>query len=80
LAENSRTSGQYNKGFKVALDKHMSKKESTKKKSKNKASRIKHQTCYTCRDKCQLSKDCTKTQTFRHKVVNANIPHFVTQK
>jgi hypothetical protein len=29
-AENFRTSGQCNKGFKVALDKYMSKNESTK--------------------------------------------------
>jgi hypothetical protein len=68
-AENSRTSRQCNKGFKVALDKYMSKNESTKRQSKNKASRIKHQTCYTCRDKCHLSKDCSKTQYFIHKVV-----------
>jgi hypothetical protein len=60
-AENFRTSGQCNKGFKVALDKYMSKNESTKRQSKNKASRIKHQTCYTCRDKGHLSKDCPKT-------------------
>jgi hypothetical protein len=59
----------------VALDKHMSKNESTKKKSKNRASRIKHQTCYTCCDKCYFSKDCPKTQTFILKDVNANIPH-----
>jgi hypothetical protein len=59
----------------VALNKHMSKNESTKKKSKNKASRIKYQTCYTCRDKGHLSKDCPKTQTFILKVLNANIPH-----
>jgi hypothetical protein len=59
----------------VTLDKHLSKNESTKKQSMNKASRVKHQTCYTCRDKCHLSKDCPKTQTFIHKVVNDNIPH-----
>jgi hypothetical protein len=59
----------------VALAKHMSKNESTKKKSKNKASRIKHQTCYTCHDKGHLSKECPKTQTFILKDVNANIPH-----
>jgi hypothetical protein len=59
----------------VALDKHMSKNESTKRESKNKASKIKHQTCYTCRDKCHLSKDCPKTQSFIHKIVKANISH-----
>jgi hypothetical protein len=59
----------------VALDKHLSKNESTKSQSKNKASRVKHQTCYTCRDKGHLSKNCPKTQTFIHKVVNDNIPH-----
>jgi hypothetical protein len=59
----------------VALEKYMSKNESTKRKSKNKASRIKHQTCYTCRDKGHLSKDCPQTQTFIHKIVNDNIPH-----
>jgi hypothetical protein len=59
----------------VALDKHMSKNESTKRKFKDKASRIKHQTCYTCRDKGHLHKDCPKTQTFIHRVVNENIPH-----
>jgi hypothetical protein len=58
----------------VALDKHMSKKESTKKKSKDRASRIKHQTFYTCHDKGHLSKDCRKTQTFIHKVANDSIP------
>jgi hypothetical protein len=74
-AENFRTSGQCNKGFKVALDKHMSKNKSSKRQSKDKASRIKHQTCYTCHDKGHLSKDCSKTQTFIHKVVNVNIPY-----
>jgi hypothetical protein len=80
LAENSRTSGQCNKGFKVALDKHMRKNESTKRQSKNKASRIKHQTCYTCRNKGHLSNDCPKTQSFIHKVVKANISHWVPKK
>jgi hypothetical protein len=75
LTENFRTSGQCNKGFKVALDKHMSKNKSTKRQSKDKTSRIKHQICYTCRDKDHLSKDCPKTQTFINKVVNDNIPH-----
>jgi hypothetical protein len=59
----------------VALDKYMGKNESTKRQSKNKASRIKHQTCYTCRDKGHLSKDCPKTQTFIYKIVNDNISH-----
>jgi hypothetical protein len=59
----------------VTLGKHMSKNESTKRQSKNKANRIKHQTCYTCRDKGHLSKDCPKTQSFIHKVVNANISY-----
>jgi hypothetical protein len=75
LAENSRISRQCNKGFKMALNKHMSKNRSSKRKSKDKASRIKHQTCYTCCDKGHLIKDCPKTQTFIHKVVNDNIPH-----
>jgi hypothetical protein len=75
LAENFRTSGQCNKGFKVALDNYMSKIESTKRQFKNKASRIKHQTCYACRDKGHLSKDCHKTQTSIHKIVNDNITH-----
>jgi hypothetical protein len=74
-AENFRTSGQCNKGFKVALDKYMGKNESSKRQFKNKASRIKHQICYTCRDKGHLSKDCPKTQTFIHKIVNDNITH-----
>jgi hypothetical protein len=74
LTENSRTSGQCNKGFKVILDKNMSKNESTKRKSKDKESRIKHQTCYTCCGKCHLSKDYPRTQTFIHTVVN-NISH-----
>jgi hypothetical protein len=59
----------------VALDKYIGKNESTKRQSKNKVSRIKHQTCYTCRDKGHLSKDCSKTQTLIHKVVNNSIPH-----
>jgi hypothetical protein len=49
----------------------MSKNKSTKGQSKNKASRIKHQICYTC----HLSKDCPKTQIVIHKVVKANISH-----
>jgi hypothetical protein len=73
LTENFRTSGLCNKGFKVALDKYMGKNESTKRQYKNKASRIKHQICYTCRDKGHLSNDCPKTQTFIHKIVNDNI-------
>jgi hypothetical protein len=74
-AENSRTFGQYNKGFKMTLERYMSKNESTKKQSKGKASRIKYQICYTCRDKGHLSKDCPKTQTLIHKVVNNDISH-----
>jgi hypothetical protein len=73
--ENFRTSRQYNKGFKVAVDKHMSKNKSTKRQFKKKASRIKHQICYTCRDKDHLSKDYPKTQTFIHMVVNNNLSH-----
>jgi hypothetical protein len=53
----------------------MSKIEITKRQSKNKATRIKHQTCYTCRDKGHLSKDYPKTQIFIHKIVNDNITH-----
>jgi hypothetical protein len=75
LAKNFRTSGQCNKGFKLALDKHISKNESTKRQSNNKASRIKHQTCYICCDKSHLSMDCPKTQSFINKVVKANISH-----
>jgi hypothetical protein len=78
--EDFRTSGQCNKGFKATLDKHMIKNESTKIQSKNKASRIKDQTCYTCHDKGHLSKDCPKTQTFIHKVVNDNMPHVGPKK
>jgi hypothetical protein len=52
----------------------ISKNKSTKGQSKDKASRIKHQTCYTYHDKGHLSKDYPKTQTFIHKVVNDNIP------
>jgi hypothetical protein len=75
LAENFRTSGQCNKGFKVALNKYMRKNESAKMHSKDKASRIKHQICYTCRYKGYLSKNYPKTQTFIHKVVKVNISH-----
>jgi hypothetical protein len=74
-AENSITSGQCNKNFKAALDKHMSKNESTKRQYKDKASRLKYQTCYTCCDKGHLIKDCPKTQTFIRKVDNNNISH-----
>jgi hypothetical protein len=73
--ENFRTSGQCNKGFKVALSKYMGKNESTKMQSKNEASRIKRQICYTCRDKDHLSKDYPKTQTFIHKLVKVNLSH-----
>jgi hypothetical protein len=75
LVENFRTSVQCNKGFKVVVNKHMSKNKSTKKQSKNKSSRIKHQICYTCHDKGYLSKDCPKTQTFIPKVVNNYLSH-----
>jgi hypothetical protein len=71
--ENFRTSEQCNKGFKVALERYMIKNKSTKRQSKDKASRIKHQTCYTCHGKGHLSEDCPKTQTFIHKVVNDDI-------
>jgi uncharacterized protein with gpF-like domain len=73
--KNFRTSRQCNKCFKVALNKYMSKNESNKRQFKNKASRIKHQSCYTCRDKDHLSKDYRKTQSFIHKVFKANISH-----
>jgi hypothetical protein len=73
--ENFRTSGQCNKGFKVALKKHMRKNESAKRHSKEKESRIKHQICYTYRDKGHLSKNYPKTQTFIHNVVKVNISH-----
>jgi hypothetical protein len=53
----------------------MGKNESMKRQSKNKTSRIKHQTWYTYRDKGHLSNDCTKSQTFIHKIVNDNITH-----
>jgi hypothetical protein len=53
----------------------MSKNESIKRQYKDKTNRIKHQTCYTCPDKGHLSKDCPKTQTFIHKIVNDNTPH-----
>jgi hypothetical protein len=53
----------------------MRKNESTKRQFKDKASRIKHQTCYTCHEKDHLSKDCPKTQTFIHKVINDGISH-----
>jgi hypothetical protein len=75
LSENFRTLGQCNKGFKVALDKHMRRNESAKRHSKDKANMIKHQICYTCRDKGHISKNCPKTHTFIHKVVKVNISH-----
>jgi hypothetical protein len=75
LIEKFRTSRQCNKGFNVALDKYMGKNKSTKRQSKNKASRIKHQICYTYHDKGHLSKDCPKTQTFIHKIVKVNLSH-----
>jgi hypothetical protein len=53
----------------------MRKNKSVKRHSKDKASRIKHQICYTCRDKGHLSKNHPKTQTFIHKVVKVNISH-----
>jgi hypothetical protein len=59
-AKKIRTFGQCNKGFKAALEKYMSKNESTEKQSKYKVRRIKYQTCYTCHDKCHLSNDCPK--------------------
>jgi hypothetical protein len=74
-AKNPKTSGQCNKGSKVALNKPMCKNESAKRHSKDKASRIKHQICYTCRDKGHLSKNCSKTKTFIHKVDKVNISH-----
>jgi hypothetical protein len=59
----------------VVLEGYMSKNESNKRQSKGKVSRIKHQTCYTYRDKGHLSKDYPKTQTFIHKVINDDISH-----
>jgi hypothetical protein len=59
----------------VALNKHMSKNESAKRHSKDKASRIKHQIYYTCHGKGYLSKNYPKTQTLIHKVVKVNISH-----
>jgi hypothetical protein len=59
----------------MALDKYMSKNESSKRQPKDKASRMKHQTCYTYRDKGHLSNDCPKTQTFIHKIDNNGISH-----
>jgi protein-arginine kinase activator protein McsA len=43
--------------------------------SKDKASRIKHQICYTCRDKGHLSKNYHKTQFFIHKIIKVYISH-----
>jgi hypothetical protein len=59
----------------VALERYMGRNESIKRQSKDKASRIKHQTCYTCRDKGHLNKDCPKTQTLINKAVNYNLSH-----
>jgi hypothetical protein len=56
----------------VALDKHMRKNKSAKRHSMDKASRVKHQICYTYHDKDHLSKNCPKTQTFIYKVVKVN--------
>jgi hypothetical protein len=53
----------------------MRKNESAKRHSKDKASSIKHQICYTCHDKGHLSKNYPKTQTFIHKFVKVNISH-----
>jgi hypothetical protein len=53
----------------------MSKNESNKRQSKDKSSRIKHQTCYTCCDKGHLNMVCPKTQIFIHKVVNDDTSH-----
>jgi hypothetical protein len=59
----------------VALNKHMSKNESAKRHSKDKASRIKHHICYTCHDKGHLSKNYPKTKTFIRKIAKVNISH-----
>jgi hypothetical protein len=59
----------------MALNKHIMKNESAKRHSKYITSRIKHQICYTYRDKGHLSKKYPKTQTFIHKVVKVNISH-----
>jgi hypothetical protein len=75
FAENFRNSRQCNKDFMVALDKYMRKNESAKRHYKDKTSRIKHQICYTCRNKCHLSKNYPKTQTFIHKIVKVNISY-----
>jgi hypothetical protein len=74
-AENFRTLEQCNKDFKAALNKYMRKNESTKRHFKDKTCRIKHQICYTYRDKGHLSKNYFKTQTFIHKVAKVNISH-----
>jgi hypothetical protein len=53
----------------------MCKNEGTKRQSKNKVSRIKHQICYICRDKGHLSKYYPKTQNFIHRIVKVNLSH-----
>jgi hypothetical protein len=59
----------------VLLERYMGKSGSNKRHSKDKENRIKYQTCYTCCDKGHLSKDCPKTQTLIHKVVNNDMSH-----
>jgi hypothetical protein len=74
-AEKFRTVGHYNKGFKSALEGYMSKSGSIIRQSKDKARRIKYQTCYTCREKGHISKDCPKTQVLIPMIVNNDISH-----
>jgi hypothetical protein len=59
----------------IALNRYKSKNRSTKRQPKDKVKKIKHQTCYTCRDKGHISKDCTNTQASIPKVVNNNVPY-----
>jgi hypothetical protein len=75
FAENFRTTGQHNKCFKTTLERDMSKSGSAERQSDDKANRIKHRTCYTCRDKGHISKDCPKAQTSTHKLFNDDISH-----
>jgi hypothetical protein len=59
----------------MTFERYMSKSGTTKRQSKDKTSRIKHQTCCTCCDKGHISKDWPKTQSFIYNVINNDISH-----
>ena len=61
--DKSKIVGQLTNGFVSAYNKYMNKTEGTRRKPKNKAKKIKYQSCYICREKGHMSEKCPMNQT-----------------